>query len=126
MQIAIQIIILGHFMHQNASESKNKRFSKSKMAAILPKYGKKTQKIMQITIQIIILDHFMHQNASESKNERFSKSKMATILLKYGKNAILIFLLYEAKNTSNVVLQLMTCSSLNISSPKVTLHTRKA
>ena len=40
MQIAIQITILDHFMHQNASESKNERFSKSKMAAILPKYGK--------------------------------------------------------------------------------------
>ena len=43
MQIAIQIIILGYFIYQDALETKNKKFSKSKMAAILPKYGKNSE-----------------------------------------------------------------------------------
>ena len=40
MKITTQKVILGHIMHQDASESKNERFCKFKMAAVLPKYGK--------------------------------------------------------------------------------------
>ena len=40
MKITTQKVTLAHIMHQDASESKNERFWKSKMAAILPKYGK--------------------------------------------------------------------------------------
>ena len=39
MKITTQKVILTHIMHQDASESKNKNFWKSKMASILPKYG---------------------------------------------------------------------------------------
>ena len=39
MKITTQKVISAHIMHQDALESKNKRFWKFKMAAILPKYG---------------------------------------------------------------------------------------